>query len=539
MGLITYLKKALQLMACLYFLFFSFAAAASFNIPAKDWYEVKAPHFHMIGNIAPDKLVDLAQELEDFRFFVAKLMGVNLSVYEADAPLKVFVVEKQSDYDKLVGFKGTWGVYVPGLMNNYAVMVNNPKVITHNQINTIIHAAKVRDPEKIAKQIFFHEYTHYLQLKSGNSRYPRWYTEGFAEFISTLEILDRETVAVGKISAMRFYQLKQQIGPLQLGFLPIKKLIDDKPLSNSNAYKFYPHSWALVHYLHQAPELHASLVKYLDKYGKGTGSVSAFKNSFDLGFKELEKGIKNSIKEGGDRYLKINLGEAPFYNLSYNKMDPVQFYTAVGEMLLYGLYPAGIDEAKGEAIEVYKRALKKQNADPDTYASLALAYLYKKRFEKTSEYIQTGFSLPGGEVSSKLHLAAGDLSFYVAIEERDQGNRWQDHIEQARESYKKSHALNKKNYHSVVSYGRTFLEFEDDIEKGLAMLDAATKLVPDHSGLNEELARYYIKFGREDQARKQLKKVIARGHIDESEDEMIKDIKKQLKKEAKKKRSKN
>ena len=99
------------------------------------------------------------------------------------------------------------------------------------------------DPNALhAQTILFHEYGHHFLLGSYLLAYPAWFSEGYAEFVSTAQIGDR--LSIGAAAQHRARGLLMGPG------LPASVLFDPqsrKTLSNEQMDALYGCGWLLTH----------------------------------------------------------------------------------------------------------------------------------------------------------------------------------------------------------------------------------------------------------------------------------------------------
>jgi len=192
------------------------------------WVEVRSPHFSVLTNSGESRGHEIALQLEQMRFLFAQTFFKD-QVDQA-TPLQVIGVkgEKQiSEYAPLFQGKpvSVAGFYLRTQDKNYIVLDSE---------------ARQRS------EALFHEYAHLL-LDSNLPDAPAWFSEGFAEFCSTIQLGGREIV-VGRApeQAARIARTER--------LLPLAVLLNvdhNSPMYNddrSSRSLFYAQSWLAVHY---------------------------------------------------------------------------------------------------------------------------------------------------------------------------------------------------------------------------------------------------------------------------------------------------
>ena len=138
-------------------------------------------------------------------------------------------------------------------------------------------------------QIILHEYAHYLNKQSGRIRYPRWYEEGHAEYLSHSRLRDQ---------AFEYAMApKQHVATLHFTqWLPYSEVLetnDTTLLGPVEGAVFYAQSWLLVHYLHSGEtserNVQGKMHAYANAVSGGQSHVEAFERVFAIDLEALEQ----------------------------------------------------------------------------------------------------------------------------------------------------------------------------------------------------------------------------------------------------------
>lgn len=122
--------------------------------------------------------------------------------------------------------------------------------------------------------------------------FPRWFTEGFAEFFSGVRFKEDGTIAFG---APPYYRAIELIYAREV---PIRRLLafDGGVRDSKSGYDtFYGQSWGLFHYLQMAPERQGALLKYRQLLAKGHSALEAAESAF-VDLRQLEKDMESYMK---------------------------------------------------------------------------------------------------------------------------------------------------------------------------------------------------------------------------------------------------
>ena len=136
---------------------------------------------------------------------------------------------------------------------------------------TAAYEARLTDS---ANLILFHEYAHHFMYQYASGAYPRWYVEGFAEFVGSARIT-ADQAELGRFELGRLYPL------LTSGWIPIEPMLRGQ-IPDAQKDMFYPQSWVMVHYINNDPARVAGLGRYLVAVGRGEDPVAAFEPAFGM-----------------------------------------------------------------------------------------------------------------------------------------------------------------------------------------------------------------------------------------------------------------
>ena len=224
-----------------------------------EWRQAKTRHFLFYSQGPETALRAFATKVERFD----ATLRLRFAVSDADEPQRLTIYmlpttdSVQSIYGK--GNKTVAGFYVPRAEGSYAVV---PRTASNQTLD--------------ADVILFHEYTHHFMLRNFPIAYPAWFTEGFAEYLSTTEFTKEGYPKIGGPANHRAYGLIEETP------IPAQRLLtaNVSDISADDVDKFYGRAWLLTHYLNVTPERKARLSKYLDAINAGQTSLDAAKASF-------------------------------------------------------------------------------------------------------------------------------------------------------------------------------------------------------------------------------------------------------------------
>ena len=150
----------------------AFAHASSARASDGDtWHEVRTEHFVVRTNAERDRAIALATDLEKYRFTVGYLSGLNTRDVPS-VPVTVYAYDSADEYLDATKAYGTAGFYTA-----------RPA----GPISVLSLEDGDEDWQLSGKRVLFHEYTHHILHQYSPIESPRWYDEGFAEFMATME----------------------------------------------------------------------------------------------------------------------------------------------------------------------------------------------------------------------------------------------------------------------------------------------------------------------------------------------------------------
>jgi tetratricopeptide (TPR) repeat protein len=326
----------------------------SISAPAfAEWHEASSDHFLIVADQNERDVRDFSERLE--RYHAALMQSFNKPNVKPSPSNRVtiYVVKSGSDVRKLAGDKSGFlqGFYQPRAGGSVAF------------ISRVDSGGKELDD---SERILFHEYAHHVMFSNTEWITPRWMSEGFAEFYSTVRFERDGGVSVGLPALHRGYELAVARD------VPIEALLDRETYqtTKSKAYdEFYGKSWALYHYLLVSNKRPGQLVAYLVALANGSSELDAARNVFgDL--KILEKELNAYLRQSRWSYFPINGSKLTIGSIATRKMRP-------GEA---AIMPIVLESKRGVNAETAKTVLAKalpivaQNpAEPAVLAALAEA----------------------------------------------------------------------------------------------------------------------------------------------------------------------
>ena len=259
------------------------------------WYQASSKHFVVYANENPKQLLAFATNLERFDQAVRWVMHYDDPPVGDGNRLTVFVLPSLNAVQRIgeqkEGMKNVAGFYQPRAEGCLAFV---PLAINQETTGGLGTNA-----------VFFHEYTHHLQLQNLDRPYPVWLVEGFATFMQTAQIEKDGSVLLGAPPEERAW------GLLSSDTIPLASLLSLglEQLNDAQRDMFYGEGWLLTHYLYATRTRSGQLTRYLDLLNAGTPQLQAAQQAFgDL--KQLQHELTVYKHQSSLVGLKVNADRA-------------------------------------------------------------------------------------------------------------------------------------------------------------------------------------------------------------------------------------
>jgi tetratricopeptide (TPR) repeat protein len=256
------------------------------------WHQATSKHFVIYGDMPESELRDYATKLEKFDAAARLIRSMKDPTVGDGNRVQVLVVSSMLEVNRLYGQADA------GVGGYYVGSVNGPFIVTPQKIRRLNTRTDRIDPEVV----FFHEYTHHLQLQSTQRPMPQWLTEGFAEFLGNPIFGEDGSVGIGAPAKDRAAQL------IKGRWAPMADLLEGNAFRLGQAgfgIQNYAQGWLLNHYLAFEPSRKGQIEKYVSGIENGQNALDAARAAFgDLGV--LESELRAYLKRKSLPFLKID-----------------------------------------------------------------------------------------------------------------------------------------------------------------------------------------------------------------------------------------
>jgi tetratricopeptide (TPR) repeat protein len=430
---------------------FALLFAAIHAVPASAaWVKVESPHFIGYSDGTPEDLkLDIVQ-LEQYDALLRSRLNIN--AVGSPIKLSVFKIRNVKTVAKLLGDPGAAGYYATSNEGPLAVVPRVPGGGGKFGLRS--------------DTILFHEYAHHVMYQHFNAAYPFWYSEGFAEFMSTTEFDIAGKAKLGLGARHRAYALARG------GYIPIEVLLGRNPkeLGNYSGDTVYALSWLLTHYLNFSKERRGQLKIYLDLMATGASSVKAAEQAFgdltELGNELYRYRSRTSIP-----YIEIDVKPLDAVDLQISTLSP-----GVGEAMLHRIIMMGGTQLK--KADARASALRKIAADhpddADVQALLAQAEFGVGAWSASVSAADAALKINSGSVRAMLWKGEA-MQMQLLAEKNKDGAKWNA----ARSLIIKANRANPDSAAPLAAYYRSFVrEGREANEAALTGLAKAMQLIP-------------------------------------------------------------
>lgn len=454
-------------------------AAAFATAPAAAvWHKASTPHFVIYADEKPEALRAFAAKLEKFDQAVRQVRGMADPKVGDGNRLTVFVVPDIKAVQKLAAIMTNLTADLAGFYSGRA----------EGSIAVVPRRASDYDPDD--QSTFFHEYAHHLMYFDLSEPVPLWYSEGFAEFMSTATFARDGSVMLGRAALGRAGAVDDK------RTFPLEKMLaaNYDRLSEPEWEALYARGWLLTHYLTFEPTRKGQIQRYLKDIAAGKNALTAAQGVFG-DFNVLDRNLHGYIGRGRMAAFKIAASALPAAQVS---IEPLT--AGAAEMMPHrARLKVGVPKAEQPALAQAIRAVAARHpADALAQATLAEA-----------EYGATQYS--AAEAAADRALAANPQSTEAmifkgkAILEQAATDVKGKSFADARAMFSKANKIDSEDPEPLMLfYQASSRDSGRPSANAIAALHYASDLAPQDIGLRMQSAYQYLRDNKLAEARKAL-----------------------------------
>jgi tetratricopeptide (TPR) repeat protein len=282
------------------------------------WRRAETTHFVIYSEQKEEQLQSFAEKLERFDAALRKLYPVR-----SDGPVgRVTIYELPN------------GTALRRVMN--AVGANVDGVYRADAAGALALTSRAATSETWSDFVLLHEYAHHFMLQNFTAAFPKWYVEGFAEFVATTRF-EKDGLSLGLPALHRSYAFQMR------GTLPLQRILanDFEGADGDDIAYLYGIGWALTHYLTFDEARKGQLSKYLQAIDRGTAPGEAAEVFGDV--RLLERELDGYIHRRF-RYLTYPYDVLPTGKIEVSAVSPAE--NAIIPIRIESKYGVGPEEAK-------------------------------------------------------------------------------------------------------------------------------------------------------------------------------------------------
>jgi tetratricopeptide (TPR) repeat protein len=272
------------------------------------WLEASSDHFVIYGDQNEKAIRGFAERLELFHAAMAHMFGKQQQRPSPSNRVTIFVVSGQDKVRELASAntRHLAGFYLPRAGAAIAVVPKDKNGFTDLAIS--------------GETVLYHEYAHHFMYGQTSRIYPRWFVEGFAEFLAGVRFRSDGSVGLGVPPDHRGPELAMARP------VPIRRLLDFDGGAGDPKHvydSFYGQSWALFHLLQFEPERAGQFDKYQQLLTAGDSALEAAEGAFgDLD--QLEKDMDLYVRRTRFSVLSIDRKHLDIGTITVRPLRPAE-----------------------------------------------------------------------------------------------------------------------------------------------------------------------------------------------------------------------
>lgn len=457
------------------------------------WREASSDHFVIYANKSEKRIRAYAERLELFHAALAAGYKRKADNPSPSNRVTIYVLGSQTRVRKLAndGNKNLSGFYIPRAGATIAIVPELAK--SSNKFRS--------SPE----QILFHEYAHHFMYGLTEYSFPRWLSEGFAEFHSTVKFEKNGDVGLGLPATHRAYELAQAKK------VPLSQLLNTKEYLSKKTDRydnFYGKSWLLYHLLTFSEERRSQLKDYQLRLAQGGSEAEAMTVFGDM--KKLEKELDLYRKQRSWRYFRRPRARLGIGSISVRALRP-------GEAdMMSILIRSKRGVTKEQALELLPEAQKVAEKYPDDPA--VQAALSEAEFDAGND----GAAIAAADRALKInqaqinaHIQKGYALARIARESDEPDVAWKN----VRRQFIKANRQENDHPIPLINFYTSYLHAGADIpDNAVQGLERALETSPFDSGLRWMVANQQMVEERFEDAARTLRPLAHNPHKNKQTD---------------------
>ena len=465
---------------------FIFIIAALATQAQAAWVEVKSENFVLRGDLNERDAISLVQDLEGFRYNVLSLYGVKPK--PEVVPVPVYTIRNEKMMRNVYGTDNVGGVYTTDLRGPVFLLSSKRGFGRGNE----------------ARYISFHEYSHHLLSAYTKQNFPRWYDEGYANFLATYE-QRKQVFTVGSP--------KQAYGPVLASkrrqWIPMNVMIssvrsypfsfkDNGRSASLGRTLYYAQSWLMAHYIITTDGMAPKFAAYIEALNRGEDAIEAFAPNMGMSIDEFDDVIY--------AYYKSNRFNSVSYTTDFNpenvdikvrKLTKAEGYRHLADVTLAF---SGNDKNFERTIAAYNKAEKELGLTAPILVGRADMALANGEYASAESLVKQALAVEPDNMDARRVGGASEIMRYENGEHTPQSlDLGRKYLREVLETHPTDPSA---NYHYALSY-RTVSD--PPVDAMQAAYDALQYYrSPNYAGSNLNMSIVLYNGGEYEEARKPL-----------------------------------
>lgn len=445
------------------------------------WHKASSAHFVIYADESPDRLRTFATRLEKFDKAVRQVRGMGDPRVGDGNRLSVFVVPDIKAVQKLAATMTNLtpnlaGFYTGGAEGSIAVVPKRSGDSDQSDIND--------------QSTFLHEYAHHLMYFDISEPAPLWYSEGFAEFMSTASFGKDGSVTLGRAALGRAAAVDDR------RTFPLEKMLaaNHDRMTEAEWESLYARGWLLTHYLTFEPSRKGQIQRYLKDIAAGKAPLAAAQAAFG-DFSILDRNLHGYLGRTRMSALKVAAAALPVGPIAVEPLSA----GAAEIMPLRMRLKAGVPKAEQASLAQQIRAVAARHAD-DSFVQITVA---EAEF-RAAQYAAAEAAADRALASNPQSVDAMIYKGRAILEQASLDEKGKSFAE-ARSWFSKANKLDSEDPEPLMLFHEAFARDNGrPTANAIAALHYASDLAPQDSGLRMQSAYQYLRDGKLANARKAL-----------------------------------
>lgn len=446
------------------------------------WHEARSKHFIIYSDDSPKNLRAFAEKLERFDGAFRHLRQMEDPELTDAGRVTIFLLADDDALERLMRSHYIRGVYTTRSSGSFAfVPRNSGRTLTFDSSSS----TSVEKTSLDTDAIFFHEYTHHLQLQDWPGVMPLWVSEGFAEFFATADVDDRGNVTIGKFPSYRSQEIF-------FGYkISAEDLVAADYETSSAWLGVYGRSWLLTHFLNVSGKRPGQLNRYLDSIEKGLRPSDAAQAAFgDL--KALSRDVNDYLKPRSFLAFTVDAKAIPIGAVTIRPLSE----GAAEMMEVVTRSKLGLDEKSAPSIAADARRLAAPYpSDPFVQVALAEAEYDADKYAAAAAAADRALAAEPNNVHALINKGRAEMKLAAA---KGAGADWA----KIRSWFTRANKIDTENAEALMLYYDSYAESKQPLTKNAveALLYAAD-LAPRDRELRLKTVRQLLAENRLKEAR--------------------------------------